>query len=101
MKKQALLLSRMAGIAGILFLSSCKKDYACECVVTVSVPGYTIDGETFPPLVTTSSVTNTFKSKKKDAEAGCNQGESVTSYTSPFVFEGQGETVESVTCSLK
>lgn len=85
----------------IAVLSSCKKDYVCECVQTVTVPAYTYNNQTYPQQVTINSITNPFKSKKKDAESGCKQGESIRSYPSPYAAYGQGPTIEVITCELK
>jgi hypothetical protein len=46
----------------ILSLSSCKKDYTCECVKNA-------------PGGTTRESTNTGKMKMSDAEAKCNTGD--------------------------
>ncbi len=92
----------LIAISGLFILQSCKKDYVCQCVQVVTVPAYTnINGQYVPEQVTINSVTNTFKSKKKYAESGCKQGESIHSYPSPYASQGQGPTVEVVTCELK
>jgi hypothetical protein len=86
----------------VLLFLSCKKDYVCQCVQVVTVPGYTnSNGQYVPEQVYVNSVTNTFKSKKKYAESGCKQGESIHSYPSTYASLGQGPTVEVVTCELK
>ena len=86
---------------GIVLICSCKKQYTCGCVQTVAVPAYSYNGQDYPEQITINSFTNTFKSKKKDAESGCKQGESIKSYPSPYAAWGQGPTVETVTCELK
>jgi hypothetical protein len=101
MKNKTMILSRIAVFSGLLLLFSCKKDYTCQCTQIVTVPAYTNGGQNYPQQVTVNSITNTFKSKKKDSESGCKQGESIRSYPSPYAAQGQGATVEIVTCELK
>lgn len=86
---------------GIILLCSCKKDYTCDCTQIVTVPSYTYNGQNYQGSTNISTVTNSFKSKKKDAEAGCKMGESFNSYPSPYAAQGQGQTTEIVTCELK
>ena len=59
-------------LLGIVFLGSCKKEYTCGCVQTVTVPAYTYNGQDYPEQITINSFTNTFKSKKKDADSDSN-----------------------------
>ncbi len=47
-------------ILGVAALSSCKKDYTCECTVTSGS--------------TSVSSTSTLKATKKDAKAACEKG---------------------------
>jgi hypothetical protein len=96
-KKHKLILLAMM----IFVFASCKKNYTCQCLQTVTVPAYTFNGQYHPEQITTNTITNTFKSKPKEAESGCNMGESIRSYSSPYVAQGQGPTVEIVTCELK
>ena len=49
-------------VVGMIALSSCKKDYTCECVVTIL-------GQT----ATSSTVLENVK--KKDAESACDSGD--------------------------
>jgi hypothetical protein len=100
-KRQRLNLTRLAVMAGLLLLVSCKKNYTCSCLQTVTVPAYTNGGQYYPEQITMNTVTNTFKSTKKDSESGCKMGESVNSYPSPYAAIGQGPTLEIVTCELK
>lgn len=86
---------------GFIIIISCKKEYTCGCVQIVTVPAYTYGGEVHPQQVTINSFSNTFKSKKKDAESGCKQGESFNSYPSTYADQGQGPTTEIVTCELQ
>lgn len=102
MKNKTLVSVRLfIAILGLTSLYSCKKDYACVCTQVVTVPGYTYDGQNYQGSTNISTVTNSFKSKKKDAEAGCKMGESFNSYPSPYAAQGQGQTTEIVTCELK
>lgn len=88
-------------LLGATFLLSCKKDYVCECVQIHTVPAYENNGQYYPEQINISTIINSFKSKKKDAEAGCKMGESFNSYPSPYAAQGQGQTTEIVTCELK
>jgi hypothetical protein len=54
----------MAGVI-CLGLSSCKKDYICECTATVSGTGIP---------TTSSSTSTTIKDKKADAKTTCENG---------------------------
>ncbi len=63
--------SLLAAAVVCFLLTSCKKEYTCECNVTSNMPGYT--------GVTSSA--NTGKMKKADAESKCNEGD--MSYTVP------------------
>ncbi len=62
--KKVLILAAIACMA----MTSCKKEYTCECVTTTNAPsgGSTVSGKTD-------------KMKKKDAEKKCNDGD--MSYT--------------------
>ena len=51
------------GMFGVLTMGSCKKDYTCEC--TVTVPGF---------ATTTNS--NTLTGKKKDVKEACEKNNS-------------------------
>lgn len=95
------LLSISLILIGLSGLNSCKKDFVCQCVQTVTVPAYTYNNQTYPQQVTINTITNTFKSKKKDAVSGCKQSESIRSYPSPYAAQGQGPTIEALTCDLK
>ncbi len=88
-------------LVGLLWMVSCKKNYTCSCLQTVTVPAYTNGGVYHPEQITMNTITNTFTSTKKDSESGCKMGESIHSYTSPYEAQGQGPTVETVTCELK
>ncbi|MBL0316773.1 MAG: hypothetical protein IPP69_13815 [Flavobacteriales bacterium] len=101
MKKTVENLSKTIFICTSIFMVSCKKDYVCKCVQTVTVPGYTNGSTVYPQQVIVNSVTNTFQSKPKEAESGCNQGEYINSYPSPYESVGQGPTVETVTCGVE
>jgi hypothetical protein len=101
MKKIENNLLRLAVVAGLLFLVSCKKDYTCSCVQTNTEPAYSYNGQDHPAVIRVNTITNTFKSKKKDAESGCKQGEYIHSYLSPYAAQGQGPIVETLTCELK
>ena len=48
-----------------LSMTSCKKEYTCNCQIVQS-----LDGE----VISTSEATATFKAKKKDAEKECGNG---------------------------
>lgn len=65
MKKHILLFAAGALIFG---LSSCKKDWTCECTFTA------VDGST------QTSTTIFPKSTKKDAQTACDQAEQALSY---------------------
>jgi len=101
MNRQKFILMHLAIIAGLLLMVSCKKTYTCSCLQTVTVPAYTNGGQNYPEQITMNTVTNSFTSTKKDSESGCKMGESVRSYPSPYAEQGQGPTVETVTCELK
>ena len=101
MKNSKIAITYAAVVISCLSLVSCKKDYSCQCVQTITVPAYTYNNQTYPQQVTINTITNTFKSKKKDAESGCKQGESIRSYPSPYAAQGQGPTIEALTCDLK
>ncbi len=85
---------------GILFLFSCKKNYNCYCVQTVVIPGYEYMGETHPQETSVNSFSNTFKSKRKNAESTCKSSERVRTYSSSYEAYGQGPTVETISCEL-
>jgi hypothetical protein len=101
MKRLKFNLSGIAVAAGLLFLVSCKKDYTCICTQTNTEPAYSYNGQDHQAIVRVNTITNTFKSKKKDAESGCKQGEYIHSYLSPYAAQGQGPIVETLTCELK
>ena len=101
MNRSLIRLSNTLLFAGLISLVSCKKEYACECVQTVTTPAYTNNGTVHPQEITVNSVTNSFKSTKENADSACKQGESITSYPSPYASIGQGQTLETVSCSLK
>lgn len=86
---------------GVILLCSCQKVHTCVCTQIVTVPSHTYNGQDYQGSTNISTVTNSFKSKKKDAEAGCKIGESFNSYPSPYAAQGQGQTTEIVTCELK
>lgn len=67
--KKILLIAAVAGFA----MTSCKKDYTCECTTSSTAPGFT--------TVTASGTTG--KMKKADAEAKCNEGDKT--YTLPGI----------------
>jgi hypothetical protein len=75
MKKQVLLIAAVAAFA----LTSCKKEYTCECTITDSTGSET------------SSI-KLDKMKKKDAEKKCDEGDS------SFSFFGETITTE---CKIK
>lgn len=60
--KKTLLIVALAGLS----LTSCKKDYTCECKTTVTE----YDGGV-ATVEERAAVSTTFKAKKKDAEASC------------------------------
>lgn len=80
---------------------ACKKNYTCSCLQTVTYPAYSYNGEDHPQEVIMNSFTNTYKSKKKEAESDCKMGESVKTYPSTYAQWGQAPTTEVVTCELK
>jgi hypothetical protein len=100
MKTKKLNLSSLIVVAGLLFFVSCKKNYTCTCVQTYNAPAYTYNGVDHPADIRINTFTNTFKSTKKDSESGCKMGESIHSYPSTYEAQGQGPTVETVTCEL-
>jgi hypothetical protein len=87
-------------VAGLLFSVSCKKNYTCTCVQTHTEPAYSYNGVDHPADIRINTVTNTFKSTKKDSESGCKMGESINSYPSPYAAQGQGPIVDEVSCEL-
>jgi hypothetical protein len=101
MKRQKFTLSSLVIVAGLLFLVSCKKDYVCSCVQTNTEPAYSYNGEDHPALIRVNTITNTFKSLKKNAESGCKQAEYIHTTISPLSAQGQGPIVETFTCELK
>lgn len=88
-------------IVSMIFLASCKKNYTCECTQIVTVPAFSNNGQIIQQQITTSSFTNTFKSKKDEASSTCKKGESIKSYPSTYSTQGQGNTVETISCALK
>ena len=59
-------------------MSSCKKDYSCQCTVTSSTTAVVFGGiEVQPATSTTASATTIINGKKKDVETSCTAGSSV------------------------
>ena len=86
--KKMLMIAAIAGLA----MTSCKKDYTCECKTTSNWPGYS--GGT--------SSGSTGKMKKKDAEDKCNTGDGTTSSSYIDPSTGQVESYNITTaCELK
>jgi ABC-type proline/glycine betaine transport system substrate-binding protein len=68
------------GIAllAVISLSSCKKDYSCQCTVTSNTTAVVFGGvEIQPATSTTASATTIINGKKKDVETACTAGSSV------------------------
>ncbi len=101
MTKSKSILSKTVTLSLLLTLFSCKKDYVCSCTQIVTTPGYSSNGTDYPQQVVINTTTNTYKSKKKNSVAGCKMGEYIRSTPSPHEAQGQGPTVEVVTCELK
>lgn len=59
-------LALMLGL-GVLTLTSCKKEYTCECVATSTMPGFT-----------SQTTTHMFTASKADAEEACDGLDSST-----------------------
>lgn len=83
----------------LIALTSCKKEYTCDCVITTSV---TYDDGFSEPVTTTGTTTSTRKitAKKKDAISDC---ESSNGTKTPSIFEslfGPSQTV-TTTCAIK
>jgi len=101
-KSKLTLVKRYLVILAVVALYSCKKNYTCQCVQVYTVPAFTTnDGQYHPEEITVNTITNVFKSKKKDAESGCKMGESFNTYPSPYSSQGQGQSTEVVSCELK
>ncbi len=85
--KKILLIAAVAGMA----MTSCKKDYTCECTTTSNAPG----------VGSTTASGSTGKMKKKDAESKCNEGDRTYSIDS-FNAQLQPVTYNYTTeCSIK
>jgi hypothetical protein len=65
--KRTLLIAAVAGLA--MTMSSCKKEYTCECTVTTYSQGQS---------TTTTATSTSGKMKKADADTWCNNGDSST-----------------------
>lgn len=90
-------------LIGIAFLGlafvSCKKDYTCICTQIYTEPAYEDNnGEYHAEYVYYSTISNTIKSKPKEAESDCNKGESINS--TPSFKQGQGPYTTVVTCEI-
>ena len=69
----------MALIA-VISLSSCKKDYACNCVLTIETEAWIVNGVELQSASTSSaSSSRIIHDNKEDATADCALGSSVTS----------------------
>lgn len=88
-------------VLGLLLITSCKKNYTCSCLQTVTVPAYTYNGQNYPQQISFNTFTNYFEAKEKEAESICNYGESVNSYPSTYAAQGQGQTIETISCEIK
>lgn len=69
-------------------MTSCKKDYTCECKTS----------STFSGFASATATSQTGKMKKADAEAACNKGDSEYSSVDPFT--GDTYTIKSE-CGIK
>lgn len=87
--------------AFLLALTSCNKDYTCECTSTVTEPGVTYQGFTHPGSSSTSTSTRTIKDKEGSAKSECEKGTDSTYTDSQYASLGQGQTSTIVTCSIK
>lgn len=86
----------------ILGLTSCKKDYTCECTTTITQPEFQYGGTVVQPASTqTASASATITDKKKDAEAKCEEGTKTTSTPSAYAQLGAQPTTASTKCSIK
>jgi len=81
--KKVLLMAFVAGLA----MTSCKKDYTCECVTSSNDPDEP-----------STKTTLTFKDKKKKAESSCNSLDRTYTETDPITKETYNFTYD---CSIK
>ena len=88
-------------VTSLIILSSCKKEYTCNCEQIVIAPPYTNNGKVYSQQISVSTFSNSFKSKKNESESICKKAESVKTYPSTYSNLGQGQTVETITCELK
>ena len=78
---------------GALSLTSCKKDYTCDCSVTAT----TDDGAGTTTSATTESSYTLTDAKKKDAEAWCTAWDESSTSATIGTFTSASE----YSCSLK
>lgn len=99
MKKSIL---SIAVLASIVVLSSCKKDYACQCTTTCIEPAFSNGGSVNTAGNTTINNSSYFiNDTEKKATSTCEGGSSSYTHTSSYSSYGQGNTICTIECTLK
>ncbi|WP_133122118.1 hypothetical protein [Brumimicrobium salinarum] len=82
-----------------LTLISCKKEYTCSCVQTVTTSAYEQYGTYHPQATTANTFSNTIKAKQDEVESKCKKGENLNIQTYG-TGEAQRTVTETVTCEV-
>ncbi|MFA7274086.1 MAG: hypothetical protein WC044_09460 [Crocinitomicaceae bacterium] len=92
----------LIGTFALLAMTSCKKDYTCECTTTVTQPAFVFGGIQIQSASTTkSTVSTTIKDKKDAAASKCASGTGTISTPSQYASAGATPTTAATVCAIK
>lgn len=89
-------------VLATLALTSCKKNYTCDCITTKEYDGNFEEGVVYDFYYEPTSSSRTIKEKKKaDAKTSCESGTNVSYETGYYESQGQQPTVVTTSCQIQ